>query len=47
MAKTIEVTIPADPKAAAHAAAARIRERRKGVKLGRLKLKELIAEGRR
>lgn len=32
---------------AARAAAARIRERRKGVKLGGLNIKELIAEGRR
>ena len=31
----------------ARAAAARIRERRKGVTLGRLKIKDLIAEGRR
>lgn len=31
----------------ARAAAARIRERRKGVTLGGLKIKELIAEGRR
>lgn len=40
---------PAPPldREAARGAAARIRERRKGVRLGGLKLKELIAEGRR
>ena len=38
---------PAFDREAARAAAARIRERRKGVRLGGLKLKELIAEGRR
>ena len=34
-------------QAEARAAAARIRERRKGMKLGGLTVKELIAEGRR
>ena len=38
---------PSFDRDAARGAAARIRERRQGVKLGGLKLKELIAEGRR
>ena len=38
---------PGFDREAARAAAARIRERRKGVRLGGLKIKELIAEGRR
>ena len=38
---------PALDREAARAAAARIRARRKGVRLGGLKLKELIVEGRR
>jgi len=39
--------LPLFDREAARAAVARIRERRKGVKLGGLSIKELIAEGRR
>jgi prevent-host-death family protein len=39
--------LPALDRDAARAAAARIRVRRKGVTLGDLNIKELIAEGRR
>ena len=39
--------LPKFDREGARAAAARIRERRKGVKLGGLSIKELIAEGRR
>jgi prevent-host-death family protein len=39
--------LPAFDREAARAAVARIRERRKGKKLGGLSIKELIAEGRR
>ena len=39
--------LPAADRAAAREAARRIRERRKGARLGGLRLKELIAEGRR
>jgi prevent-host-death family protein len=38
---------PAFDRDEARAAARRIRERRKGIRLGGLKIKELIAEGRR
>jgi prevent-host-death family protein len=39
--------LPAFDREAARAAAARLRARRKGVTLGNLKIKDLIAEGRR
>lgn len=39
--------LPAIDRSEARAAAARIRERRKGVTLGGLRIKDLIAEGRR
>jgi prevent-host-death family protein len=39
--------LPAVDREQARAAAARIRERRSGVTLGGLKIKDLIAEGRR
>ena len=39
--------VPAIDRGSARAAAARIRSRRKGVTLGGLKIKDLIAEGRR
>jgi hypothetical protein len=39
--------LPAFDREAARAAATRIRARRKGMTLGDLKIKDLIAEGRR
>ena len=39
--------LPTINREQAHAAAARIRARRKGVTLGGIKIKDLIAEGRR
>ena len=39
--------LPAVDREQARAAAARIRERRKGIALGGIAIKELIAEGRR